>query len=1509
MRVGVTELEESDIQDWWSLYKNAEASLPTKKRLKPHQKSALDNVINGFKKHDRGKLIMPCGTGKTFTALKIAEKMTRPNGNVLILMPSLSLVSQTHREFMQNSSKEINAFIICSDKKAGKDSEDIGKIDLALPPTTDDKELARKLNSSPKGPNKINVIFSTYHSIEVVSQAQKQRETRVFDLIICDEAHRTTGVESKNKDDAKKSYWTQVHNEKFIKSSKRLYMTATPRIYTKTAKKKAENRDYEIYSMNDESIYGKDFHELKFSEAISRGLLTDYKVVVLAINDAVVSEAMQDAFAQNNEIQTDDAVKIVGCWNALAKKFLNDKGWGILGENYKDIKDKNPMQRAVAFSSTIVESKLIKSHFEQVINEINSSKKNNSTLKCEVRHVDGGMNSLTRGKEIRWLKGETDKIKLNQCRILSNARCLSEGVDVPSLDAVMFLKARKSEIDIVQSVGRVMRKPSDPNQRKEFGYIILPIVIQSDIEPHEALKENERYQVIWKVIQALRSHDDRLEAEIDKLPYSKKMPSNIVVGVIGQDDKNEKTNEEKIEQQLRFSFMQDWKKAIVAKLVLKCGDREYLDKLAIDVARAFQSLSERMSNSLKAKGSSSYKRTLGIFLDSLRATLNESITQDQAIEMLAMHSVTKPLFEALFETRGNFSSKNPVSLSMDKALRIFANQIKAETKDLQKGYDSIKKRVQDIKTLEGRQNLIKELYQSVFKEGFPKIQEQLGIVYTPIEVVDFILESSNEILKKEFNNESLSGKNVKILDPFSGTGTFLTRLIESENLIKDKDLNYKYNFEILSSEIVLLAYYITTINIENSYHFRKEEINNKGKYKLPDGYEYFKGAVFSDTFQITEDSNQENLYNYFDGFFQENDKQRKKLQKEEIRVIVGNPPYSSRQKNENDDNRNLKYKKLEKSIEDTYVKHSKSTNKNSIYDSYIKAIRWATDKINSNNRGGVVSFVTNSSFLEKNSMDGLRFHLAKDFTSLYIFNLRGDQRTRGEISRKEGGKIFGGDSRCPIAISFLVKNPNKNDCQIHYYDIGDYLSQKEKLQKIKEFKNIFEIKKWQKIIPNRHNDWLNKRDENYNKFFSMSNEGDNSIFIIHSIGVQSSRDSWVYGFNKKNLSRNLKKTILFYNKELERYKKKSCTIEIDKFVSNDSSQISWSSSMKSNLKQGKTLQYNEHHIRYSMYRPFCKEYLYYTNDGSLVHRTGKTDKIYPQYNTENLTICISGRGVRCFSSLMTKIAPDYNMLGAMCYFPRYTFHKNMRGTEKIDNISKDAVEKFKSYYRDKSINADEIFFYVYGLLHSKCYREKYKNNLTKEPTRIPTVNDFHRFLEIGKKLSDLHVNYETAPKHKGLNIQIQWSLLKDDEVFKVTKMKHPKKNNKEDKSQIIYNDFVTISGIPEKAYEYEVNGYSAIKWIMDRYQVKKCSNSEIINDPNRNDDPKYILNLLQRIVHISIESVDLINSLPKITQWGFSEGAQYSEERRLEREAKKVKEKLITTKTKRAKSNSKKKAA
>ena len=1418
VRIGLESLEGSDV-DWWALYTGSGASTPTKKRLRPHQKKALQDVCTGFRRGKRGKLIMPCGTGKTLTALRIVEKVAGSDGKVLVLVPSLSLVSQIHREFMQNTFKDIRAFIVCSDKKAGQDGEDIGIVDLALPPTTDVKELVEKMHSVPKGEDGLAIIFSTYHSINVVSKAQKKAQMGAFDLIVCDEAHRTTGIENRNT--KKGSYWTKVHHDREVKANKRLYMTATPRIYEDADKNKARDRKYDIFSMDEKRDYGEVFHELTFSKAISQGLLSDYKVIVLGVDPNVIPYSMQESFARDGETKAEEVLKMIGCWRSLGKRFLNDRS-NVLNESRKDIKDRRPMQRAVAFSGTIATSKRFKNCFEKIAKVLNNERPENPSLECKVRHVDGKMNSLTRGQNIRWLKEYPGK---GQCRVLSNVRCLSEGVDVPSLDAVLFFESKRSKIDIIQSVGRVMRKPSDPSQKKEFGYIILPVVIRSDIELSKELKD-KNYGVIWDVVKALRSHDDRL-----RYSYS---PSRFIFKTwTGKSGKGE------IDEGPPFLFNEAWEEAIVAKLVLKCGNREYLDRLALDVTESFQGLSGRMRCFLKNQKDSEYKKVLMQFLTSLRSILNDSISQDDAVDMLAMHSVAKPVFQALFERNNDFLKNNPVSQSMDKVLSVFGKQINAETKNLKSNYESIKKRVSDIDTLEGRQNLIKDLYTIIFKKGFPKKKKQFGIVYTPVEIVDFILESSDEILRREFGGKRLSNKNVTIVDPFSGTGSFISRLLENERLIRDEDLKHKYNHEMLSCEFTLLGYYTGAINIESSYHFRK---------KIKKGYSPFRGAVFADTFQSME----RDVGSKIDDIFSENDKRRRRLNSDEIMVIVGNPPYSVGQTNENDNSKKMKYEILDDKIKETYVKDSERKLKRSLYDSYVRAIKWATEKIHANPNGGVVAFVTNASFIDGCALDGLRHHLQKDFTALYVFHLRGNLRTRGEISKKEGGNIFGQSTRIPIAISFLIKVPDKTGCMIHYHDIGDYLSTSEKLKKIKEFRHIFSMKDWVHIEPDKHGDWVSQRDSVFDRFFPME-----KVFEVRSCGMITSRDAWVYNHKRNFLSKNIQNTIAFYSSELKRFEKGGSISDIDKFVNNDSAKISWSRRLKQSLRRGIRLRFSAGHIRRALYRPFCKKFLYY--DKMLNEWQYQSPKLYPDANTRNLSICISGSGATTFSVLMTDIVPDLNLLGGACqYFARYCYRNGIRE----DNIPKSVVVKFRNHYNDSSIGFDEVFFYVYGLLHSRRYVEKYGNNLVKDLPRMPMVDKFHEFSRIGRELSDLHVGYESAPIHKlDIDIDAPKRMGKTD-LYRVEKMKHPKEGKDKDTSTIIYNDWITINGIPKRAHEFKINGLSAIKHIMDRYQVRTDKKSGIVNDPNRKDDPKYILNLLQRIVHVSMRTLELVDELP-----------------------------------------------
>lgn len=797
VRIDLYELEQSSI-DWskFSLDKPEKITLKEKKKPRPHQNEAIQKVIEGFRTHDRGKLIMACGTGKTFTALKLMEKMVKPGGRVLFLVPSISLLSQSLREWTAESAEPFNAFAVCSDSKVGKDDEDISKHDLAIPASTDTKSLIAGIERTAKN-KQTTIIFSTYQSIDVVSQAQKKGLSE-FDLIICDEAHRTTGVILQNKEE---SHFVKIHDQKFIKGKKRLYMTATPRIFGSAAKKKAEEGAVVLCSMDDEALYGPEFHRLGFGKAVNENLLTDYKVLVLAVDERTGSAVFQKAVTtKDSEIPVGDVSKIIGCWNGLSKKFVGDEAI---------VEDRNPMKRAVAFARSIEDSKTIAKFFQGVVKEyIANNPSEGEALDCEVHHVDGSFNVLKRNKELAWLKEDAPA---NTCRILTNARCLSEGVDVPALDAVLFLNARDSMVDVVQSIGRIMRRA----EGKKYGYVILPITIPSGMAPEEALKDNERYKVVWKVLQALRAHDDRLDAEINQIELNKKKSKKIIIGVGGGGNDGEggsgkKKDDEGEQLSLDLSAIEQWKDAIYARIVLKCGSRPYWENWASDVAKIAERHTDHIKGLLKTPDSKP-RKAFDKFLQGIRKNINPSISETEAIEMLSQHLITKPVFDALFE-HYPFADKNPVSRSMQSVLKVLeSGSFKEDAEKLKSFYDSVRMRVKGIDTPEGRQKVIVELYDRFFKVAFPKMSDRLGIVYTPVEVVDFIINSVEAVLKEEFG-KSLSDKDVHILDPFTGTGTFIVRLLQS-GIIKPEDLKRKFTKELHANEIVLLAYYIAAMAV------------------------------------------------------------------------------------------------------------------------------------------------------------------------------------------------------------------------------------------------------------------------------------------------------------------------------------------------------------------------------------------------------------------------------------------------------------------------------------------------------------------------------------------------------------------------------------------------------------------------------------------------------------------------------------------------------------------------
>lgn len=1442
-RLTLHDLEESWID--WSVFKPTHPDhlkLRPKNKQRPHQKLAHEQTKAGFEEFDRGQLVMACGTGKTFTSLKIAEDLVPEGGSVLFLVPSIFLLSQTLREWSAQVDRELQAFAVCSDAKVSKgkaenELDDIRIIDLAFPATTESDKLAKQFKAF--GKKSLNVVFSTYQSIEVIAEAHK-KGLPAFDLVFCDEAHRTAGVTAAGEKD---SAFTLIHDAKKIKAKKRLYMTATPKIFADSARTQAREADAEVYSMSDEEVYGPVFHRLGFGDAVKQNLLTDYKVLVLAVSEKHVSKAFQEQFAANGELNLEDTAKMTGCWNGLSKRVMMDEeGNPVLG-------DEAPMKRAVAFCQNIAASKRFEAQFPKIIEQYREKYQPEEFLECELRHVDGTMDSTIRNGALSWLKDSTAG---NTCRVLTNARCLSEGVDVPALDSVMFLNPRNSIIEVVQIVGRVMRKAAG----KKYGYIILPVGIPADMSPEEALSKNDRFKVVWQVLQALRAHDDRLDLTINQLELNKKKPTQIQFIGVGGDDgddsgaghKDPKGRARDLQIAMNFPHLEEWRDAIFAKIVKKCGDRRYWETWAADIAKIAEQHITRIKAALEGKNSK-YREAFEDFLDGLKANLNPSVNKDDAIEMLAQHLITKPVFDALFQDYA-FSELNPVSQTMQRMVDAIAElAIGKEAESLEKFYESVRERVRTLDNDKARQDVVKELYEVFFEKAFPRLKERLGIVYTPIEVVDFIVHSVDAVLRSEFGS-SLSEKDVHVLDPFTGTGTFMVRLLQS-GLIKPEDLARKYRHELHANEIVLLAYYVAAINIESAFHAAH---NSK--------YEPFEGICLTDTFQLQEEKG-----GMLEKMFPENNKRVRRQKSSPIRVIIGNPPYSVGAEKSDDGGSNTPYPVLDSRIRDTYAAKTAYTNKRSIYDSYIRAIRWASDRIKEN---GIVCYVTNGAFIDSNSADGLRKSLAEEFTSIYCFNLRGNARTQGEERRKEKGNVFGGGSRTPVAITLLIKNhSNKSKCEIKYHDIGDYLSREEKLAVVEGLKDVTHID-WKPIIPNSNADWINRRDPAFERFLPISDDLNLGVFESYSSGVKTNRDAWAYNYSSKLLERNVERMISYYNGCVANYKKLGGDWE--KHATSSLADIKWTDDIKRHLKSGKLHAVESDSFRVSMYRPFCKQNIYFNKDWNWSRYL--LPKYFPKRLSENLVISTSGAGAsKGFSSIILKEIPNLHLCDSGYCFPLYaieapkkdTLFSNSEDDIKTSNITSASLAKFKGQYGTE-VSDEDLFYYVYGILHSAEYKSRFESDLKKMLPRIPMAKDFWAFSKAGRALAEWHLHYETIEPYPVEEIATALAVQGND-FYRVEKMVFGKKGKEVDKTTIIFNSKVTLTGIPLEAYDYMVNGKSAIDWIMERYQVSIDPDSGIKNDPNDwSDDPRYILDLVKRIVRVSLETMKIVNSLPSLEE-------------------------------------------
>ena len=1505
-RVNLYDLDHSSA-DWGKLFEGLEgkAALAGKKQLRAHQREALEAAHLHFQNHDRGKLVMACGTGKTFTSLKLIEQELQGKGLVLFLVPSIALLGQSLNDWMGDAETPIKAICICSDSRASRkikrgnasDELDDSTVDLALPASTNADSIVRQLDAC-RAHQGLTVVFSTYQSIEVIATAQAllleqtHGEFGTFDFVVCDEAHRTTGVKIAQQDE---SNFIKIHNDDFIRGRKRLYMTATPRLYGEDARIRASKNNCVLCSMDDEKTYGQEFFRVNFSYAVRHGILTDYKVLVLTVSEDMIPDTLMQQVKdlQAKELNYDDTGRLIGVINGLSKKIMGDKGvtWEA---------DPRLMRRALAFTHKIgkADEPGTSRNIEHVLprisalyNESLSDEERKSVVNIKARHVDGSMGAAQRNDALAWLAEDTTDPQ--ECRVVTNVRCLSEGVDVPALDAVLFLSARNSQVDVVQSVGRVMRsfRRGKPDEKK-YGYIIIPIIVPEGTTPEEALNDNNTFSVVWSILNALRAHDDHFNAHVNTIALNKDKGSKVTVGLPGfnqtgvggsalNGDTNDSHDAQEISNQeiahqlaLQFGATQQ---SIFAKLVEKCGDRLYWENWAAEVGEIAKKYIARIARLVTSDGGK-YSAEFDEFVVTLRHNLNPGITAEQCIEMLAQHLITRPVFEALFADY-QFVSNNSISSSMQLMIDLLESE--AVDKDLtvlSNFYESVRTNVGKIDNLEGKQTVIKNLYEKFFKRAFPLTVEKLGTVYTPVECVDFILHSVNEVLKSEFG-AALTQENVHVLDPFTGTGTFITRLLQS-GLIRPEDMVRKYTQEIHANELVLLAYYIADVNIESVF----QEVCPQSEY-LP-----YNGICLTDTFQLGENSEDD----IFKHFFRQNSEAVEAQRRTPIRVIIGNPPYSVGQKSANDNAQNQKYPILDQRIAETYVAGSTATLTNSLYDSYIRAYRWATDRL-SPEEGSVIAFISNGAWIDGNSHDGFRASLEKEFDKIYVFNLRGNARTSGELRKREGDGIFGMGSRTPIAITLLVRYPEaqrSDKCQIFYHDIGDYLNREEKLRKITQAQSYRGLD-WTLITPNEKHDWINQRDGLFDTLLPLAPEKKfdakaKSVFSTYSNGLKTNRDAWVTNSSEKELLYNLDRAIKFYNGEVKRYQQaaqnSSEPIVVSSFIDLNPTKFSWDRAQKDNdLPKGILYQLDEGAIYSTHYRPFFKQKTYFNRQ--LNNCVYQLPKLFPTPHHKNLVICVSGVGVtKDFSAIITNYLPDLELIGKSQCFPLYWYDENKceqevslfgttneeRWTQR-DGITDWCLQEVRSRFAGaKSITKEDIFYYVYGLLHSPHYRERFADDLRKALPRIPIVEraeEFIAFSKAGRELAHLHLHYEDFANEAGVEVvETDYSAADEFAFYAVEKMRFAPKD---ERHTVIVNPHIAIHNIPTEAYDYVVNGKSAIEWVMDRYAVTTHKDSGIKNDPNlwarEQGKPRYILDLLLSIIHVSLETHRIVEKLPELT--------------------------------------------
>ena len=838
-----------------------------------------------------------------------------------------------------------------------------------------------------------------------------------------------------------------------------------------------------------------------------------------------------------------------------------------------------------------------------------------------------------------------------------------------------------------------------------------------------------------------------------------------------------------------------------------------------------------------------FRQAFENFHQQCRASIDSNLSEAQVEEMLIQHLLTERIFRTVFDNP-DFTNRNIIAQEIEKVIQILTRRSPSRSeflRPLDPFYVAIEKTAATITDFSQKQAFLNTVYEQFFQGFSVDIADTHGIVYTPQPIVDFMVKSVEHVLMTEFGR-SLSDMGVHIIDPFVGTGNFIVRLMQE---IQGRRLPQKYREELHCNEVMLLPYYIANLNIEHAY------------FEKTGNYEPFPHICFVDTFDtfgLMDAAHQTGEFAYFT---QENTLRVEEQKDTPMFIVIGNPPYNAGQDNENDNNRNRPHAGVDARVRDTFAADSSAQLKNKLYDPYVKAFRWAMDKIGDE---GIVAFVTNNSFINAQMFDGMRQHLVDEFDTLYILDLGGNVR-KGQPG---DSNVFG--IQVGVSINILVKSKREggsSPARILYNDETADLSKARTFAFLDANRHVGGVT-WQKLIPDKRQTWLTANlHTDFDTFIPMGSKSakatrgvvEDAFFKTYSVGVLTARDAWAYNFNRDALAENMQAMMEFYNSEASKWERRvKRTQSVDTFVSTDSTKIKWTDRLKTELAKGRLVEFAPERIRNSLYRPFTKSNLYF--DKLMNQRTYQFPSIFPTLDTEldNRVIWLKVGQQWPMFALMANQIPEALPQGASQCFPFYTYDED--GTNRRENITDWMLTQFRTHYSNDTISKWDIFHYTYGILHHPDYRERYQENLKRDLPHIPFTEDFWGFAKAGARLADLHVNYESQPEYDKLN-PIETPGMQVD--LSVERMKFSK-----DKTRLKYNDFLTLEGIPPEVFAYRLGNRSALEWVVDQYRVKVDKRSGIANNPNRGEDPEYILRLIGQVITVSLETVDIVNGLPAL---------------------------------------------